>query len=106
VQATLIGSLRSRPCQSAFLDDKGCDSINTFAALQIGKNEGRSETDGGIALSSVENEVSFLWLKRKALVRWMEVGDHEFPLGTRKARYKPQAQRFSYPAVTFMACLR
>jgi hypothetical protein len=36
----VIGQLRSRPCQSAFLDDKDCDSTDTFAALQISKNEG------------------------------------------------------------------
>src|ERR1700756_4724159 len=35
----LNGHLGSRPGQSAFLDDKACDSLDTFAALQIGKNE-------------------------------------------------------------------
>jgi hypothetical protein len=34
-----IGRLRGRLCQSALLDDKACDLIDTFAALQIRKNE-------------------------------------------------------------------
>src|SRR5262249_38956795 len=33
------GRLHGRPCQSALLDDKGSDLIDTFADLQICKNE-------------------------------------------------------------------
>jgi hypothetical protein len=36
-----IGRLRGRLCQSALLDDKACDLIDTFAALQIRKMKGR-----------------------------------------------------------------
>src|SRR5262245_13741847 len=38
-EATLIGRLRSRLCQSALLNDEACDLIDTLTTLQIGKNE-------------------------------------------------------------------